>query len=105
MKMTLVKLLIITQTLDAITTMIGLNLGAEEMNPLPATIGWPTMLTIKVIVVAALCYLIHKGWVEKLCGEAAGFTRKTLAVLTCMPVVVNGSQLVAHAVLLALHRG
>lgn len=100
--MTLIKLIIITQFLDAVTTAIALNWGAVELNPLPAAIGWPAMLTIKVIVVALLVRAIHKGWIAKLCGEYESFARTFMVVLTCLPVITNGAQLLAKAMLAVL---
>jgi hypothetical protein len=54
--------IVLSQTLDFITTTIGVNLGAVETNPLMAPIvsSWPVFLLVKAVATTFLCWVAWK---------------------------------------------
>jgi hypothetical protein len=54
--------IVLSQTLDFITTTIGISLGAVETNPLMAPIvgSWPVFLLVKAVATTFLCWVAWK---------------------------------------------
>lgn len=51
---------IFAETLDLITTMIGLRLGMTETNPLVYRYGWDAVILVKILITIGLSIVLEK---------------------------------------------
>ena len=51
--------MLVSQIADGITTIIFLNAGIPESNPLPYTWGWPTFILSKIFTTLLLAFFME----------------------------------------------
>lgn len=51
--------LLLFEILDGITTIVGLNMGFMELNPLVYRLGWSTVIILKVIITVGIAIVLQ----------------------------------------------
>lgn len=81
----LIVLLWLAQLADAVTTVIGVRAGAEELNPLIRWLvdpgSWVQMLTLKALAAGLVTVLARQVWQE-------GRRREVVAIVLAVSVLV-----------------